>query len=255
MQAVFHLAALIAIPYSYVAPSSYIETNVNGTLNVLQAARNTGIERLIVTSTSEVYGTAKFVPINETHPRQGQSPYSASKIAADSLTESFIKSFELPATIVRPFNTFGPRQSARAIIPTLITQLLSGTTDLQMGSLSPTRDFNFVSDTVRGFIEISNSVQTVGAELNIATGEEISMEDLAKKLIKIINPGARIVFDQQRLRPENSEVNRLLGDKSKISSLTNWKQEVGFDQGLAMTVEWFKDPKNLARYTNSRYSI
>lgn len=252
---VYHLAALIAIPYSYVAPSSYVETNIGGTLNVLQAARELATSRVIITSTSEVYGTAITVPIDESHSRQGQSPYSASKIGADALTESFIKSFEIPATIVRPFNTFGPRQSARAFIPTVITQLLNGKLELKLGSTTPTRDFNYVSDTVSGFIAIASSAQTIGEEINISSGKEISMSELAQKLIEKINPKAIVVEDEARLRPEKSEVSRLLGDNAKLLRLTNWNQEFTFDQGLEKTIEWFKFENNLDSYNSTTYNI
>ena len=214
--AVFHLAALIAIPFSYHSPDAYVDTNIKGTLNVLQAARRLGTSRVLVTSTSEVYGTAQYVPIDESHPYQGQSPYSATKIGADRLAESFYRSFDLPVTIVRPFNTFGPRQSARAVIPTIITQLLAGKEEIKLGSLTPTRDFNYVKDTANGFIEIYRSGRTVGEEINIATQKEISIGELASELIRQINPSARIVCDEERLRPEKSEVNRLLGANGKI---------------------------------------
>lgn len=218
--AVFHLAALIAIPFSYHSPDAYVDTNIKGTLNVLQAARDLGTSRVLVTSTSEVYGTAQYVPIDEKHPYQGQSPYSATKIGADRLAESFYRSFDLPVTIVRPFNTFGPRQSARAIIPTIITQLLAGKSEIKLGSLTPTRDFNYVKDTANGFYEIFRSDKAIGQEINIATQKEISMGDLANELIRQINPAARIVCDAQRLRPEKSEVNRLLGSNEKLRRLT-----------------------------------
>ena len=231
MEEVFHLAALIAIPFSYHSPDSYVDTNIKGTLNVLQAARDLEVKKIMVTSTSEVYGTAQYVPIDEQHPYQGQSPYSASKIGADRLAESFYRSFELPVTIVRPFNTYGPRQSARAVIPTIITQLLSGSTEIKLGSLSPTRDFNFVKDTAAGFIAIAESDKTIGEEINIATGCEISIGDLAKEIISQINPDAHIVCDEERLRPDKSEVNRLLGDNTKIKSLTDWEQKYSFSQG------------------------
>ncbi|HBA05443.1 MAG TPA: NAD-dependent dehydratase, partial [Clostridium sp.] len=217
---VFHLAALIAIPFSYHSPDSYVDTNIKGTLNVLQAARDLETERILVTSTSEVYGTAQYVPIDELHPYQGQSPYSATKIGADRLAESFYRSFNMPISIVRPFNTYGPRQSARAVIPTIITQLLSGETEIKLGSLTPTRDFNFVKDTARGFIEIAKSDRTVGEEINIATQDEISIGRLAEEMIRQINPNAKIVCDDQRLRPDKSEVNRLLGSNEKIKKLT-----------------------------------
>ena len=218
---IFHLAALIGIPFSYHSPDSYIDTNIKGTLNVLQAAKDHGIEKVLVTSTSEVYGTAQYIPIDEKHPKQGQSPYSATKIAADYLSESFYLSFDLPLTIVRPFNTYGPRQSARAVIPTIITQLLSGNNTVKLGALHPTRDFLFVKDTVNGFIEIAKSDQLNGHEVNIANGEEISIGDLGKMLIEIINPQASIVADEIRFRPEKSEVKRLLGDNSKLKEFTD----------------------------------
>lgn len=241
---VYHLAALIAIPFSYHSPDSYVDTNIKGTLNVLQASRDYSIERLLVTSTSEVYGTAQYVPIDEKHPFQGQSPYSATKIGADRLAESFHRSFQLPVTIVRPFNTYGPRQSARAIIPTIISQLLAGQEELKLGSLTPTRDFNYVKDTVKGFISIANSLQTVGEEINIATQQEISIGDLANELIKQINPNAKVICDEQRLRPEKSEVNRLLGSNKKIMELTDWELQYTFEQGIKETIEWMKENKN-----------
>lgn len=252
---VYHLAALIAIPYSYVAPSSYVETNISGTLNILQASRHHGTKRVIITSTSEVYGSALRTPIDESHPKQGQSPYSASKIGADSLTESFVKSFMLPATIVRPFNTFGPRQSARAFIPTVITQLLSGQTEIKVGNTAPTRDFNYVSDTVSGFIAIASSDKTIGEEINISSGKEISMGDLAQKLIDRINPKALVVGDESRQRPEQSEVSRLLGDNAKLLRLTSWKPEFTFNQGIEKTIDWFRVEDNLKTYNSSIYNI
>lgn len=251
--AVFHLAALIAIPYSYHSPDAYVDTNIKGTLNVLQAARELNIDRILVTSTSEVYGTAQYVPIDELHPFQGQSPYSATKIGADRLAESFYRSFDLPVSIVRPFNTFGPRQSARAVIPTIITQLLSGKEEIKLGKLSPTRDFNYVKDTANGFIEIYKSDKTIGQEINIATGIEISIGDMAQELIKQINDKARIVCDEERLRPEKSEVNRLLGSNDKIHKLTAWKQQYTFEEGIAKTIEFFRD--NLDRYKTDIYNI
>lgn len=213
---VFHLAALIAIPFSYHSPDSYVDTNIKGTLNVLQAARELDTSRILVTSTSEVYGTAQYVPIDEKHPFQGQSPYSATKIGADRLAESFYRSFNLPVSIVRPFNTFGPRQSARAVIPTIISQLLAGKDKIELGALTPTRDFNYVKDTAAGFIAIAEADKTIGEEINIATQREISIGDLAKEIIAQINSDAEIVCDEKRLRPEKSEVNRLLGDNTKI---------------------------------------
>lgn len=250
---VFHLAALIAIPYSYHSPDTYVDTNIKGTLNVLQAAKDLGTSRLLVTSTSEVYGTAQYVPIDEKHPYQGQSPYSATKIGADRLAESFYRSFNIPVTIVRPFNTYGPRQSARAVIPTIIMQLLAGREKIQLGSLAPTRDFCYVKDTVNGFIEIAKSDKTIGEEINIATQQEISIGQLAEELIRQINPNAKIICDEQRLRPENSEVNRLLGSNEKIMRLTNWKQKYTFERGLAETIDFFR--YNLDKYKIDIYNI
>lgn len=250
---VFHLAALIAIPFSYHSPDSYVDTNIKGTLNVLQAARDLDVRKIMVTSTSEVYGTAQYVPIDEKHPYQGQSPYSATKIGADRLAESFYRSFELPVAIVRPFNTYGPRQSARAVIPTIITQLLAGKTEIKLGSLTPTRDFNYVKDTAAGFIAIAESDKTVGEEINIATGQEISIGDLAKEIISQINPSAKIVCDEDRLRPNKSEVNRLLGDNTKIKALTDWKQKYTFSEGIAETIEWLRS--NLDKYKTDIYNV
>lgn len=251
--AVFHLAALIAIPFSYHSPDSYVDTNVKGTLNVLQAARDLSLERVLVTSTSEVYGTAQYVPIDEKHPYQGQSPYSATKIGADRLAESFYRSFSMPISIVRPFNTYGPRQSARAVIPTIITQLLAGNTQIKLGSLTPTRDFNYVKDTANGFIEIYKSDKTIGEEINIATQQEISIGDLAQELIRQINPSAKIVCEDMRMRPEKSEVNRLLGANSKIKELTDWKPQYTFEQGITETIEFFRH--NLDKYKTDIYNI
>ena len=250
---VFHLAALIAIPFSYHSPDSYVDTNIKGTLNVLQAARELETERVMVTSTSEVYGTAQYVPIDEKHPFQGQSPYSATKIGADRLAESFYRSFGLPVSIVRPFNTFGPRQSARAVIPTIITQLLAGKERIRLGSLTPTRDFNYVKDTAAGFIAIAESDKTIGEEINIATQNEISIGKLAAEIIAQINPAAEIVCDEQRLRPEKSEVNRLLGSNAKIKELTDWKQKYTFEQGIAETIEWIRH--NMSAYKTDIYNV
>ena len=250
---VFHLAALIAIPFSYYSPDSYVDTNIKGTLNVLQAARDMGTKRVLITSTSEVYGTAQYVPIDEKHPYQGQSPYSATKIGADRLAESFYRSFELPVSIVRPFNTYGPRQSARAVIPTVISQLLAGKEEIKLGSLTPTRDFNFVKDTVNGFYEIAKSENTIGEEINIATKQEISIGELAKEIISQINPGARIICDEKRLRPEKSEVNRLLGDNTKIKELTSWEPKYTFHEGIQETISWIRE--NLDRYKTDIYNM
>ena len=254
-EVVFHLAALIGIPFSYHSPDSYVDTNIKGTLNVLQAARKHGISKLLVTSTSEVYGTARYVPINEEHPYQGQSPYSATKIGADRLAESYYRSFELPVAIVRPFNTYGPRQSARAVIPTIITQLLSGFTEIKLGNIEPTRDFNYVKDTVNGFVEIAKSDKTVGQEINIASGIEISIGQLAGELIAQVNRDAKIVCEPARLRPEKSEVERLLGCNRKLLSLTEWKPQFSLAQGLAETIAWLRLPANFARYKTGIYNI
>lgn len=252
---VFHLAALIAIPFSYHSPDSYVDTNIKGTLNILQAARQCNIERVLVTSTSEVYGTAQYVPIDEKHPYQGQSPYSATKIGADRMAESFYRSFDLPVTIVRPFNTFGPRQSARAVIPTIITQLLSGENEIQLGSLEPTRDFNYVIDTAEGFVALAESDLAIGEEVNIATGAERSIGDLANFLVKELNPAASIRHDEERVRPDKSEVDRLLGDNTKIGKLTDWAPEHDLESGLVETIAWFKQPGNLSRYKEWLYNI
>lgn len=241
MDAVFHLAALIAIPFSYHSPDTYVETNIKGTLNVLQASRKLDIRRVLITSTSEVYGTAQYVPIDEKHPFQGQSPYSATKIGADRLAESFYRSFQLPVTIVRPFNTYGPRQSARAVIPTIITQLLAGNTQIRLGALTPTRDFNYVKDTVQGFISIYESDRTIGEEINIASQKEISVGQIAQELIRQINPAAKIISDAERFRPEKSEVSRLLGCNEKILRLTDWKPQFSLEEGLRNTVVFLQD--------------
>ena len=250
---VFHLAALIAIPFSYYSPDSYVDTNIKGTLNVLQAAREFGTSRVLVTSTSEVYGTAQYVPIDEKHPFQGQSPYSATKIGADRIAESFYRSFELPVTIVRPFNTYGPRQSARAVIPTIITQLLDGQTEIKLGALSPTRDFNYVKDTAAGFIAIAKSDKTIGEEINIATQQEISVGQLAQELVAQINPQARIICDEQRLRPQKSEVERLLGSNEKIKCLTSWSPKYTLKEGIAETIAFLR--LNLHRYKTDIYNL
>ncbi len=252
---VFHLAALIAIPFSYHSPDSYVDTNIKGTLNVLQAARKSGVARLIVTSTSEVYGTAQYVPIDEKHPFQGQSPYSATKIGADRLAESFYRSFDLPVVIVRPFNTYGPRQSARAVIPTIITQLLAGAASIRLGNLDATRDFNYVKDTADGFIAAMEADQAIGEEINLATGVEISIGDVARRLIGLINPAATIETDESRIRPGKSEVERLLGCNRKMLALTGWAPKVRLEQGLAETVAWFSRPENASGYKAGIYNI
>ena len=250
---IFHLAALIAIPYSYHSPDSYVDTNIKGTLNVLQAARDFEIDRVLVTSTSEVYGTAQYVPIDEKHPYQGQSPYSATKIGADRLAESFYRSFDMPITIVRPFNTYGPRQSARAVIPTIIMQLLSGKEKIELGSLAPSRDFTYVKDTVKAFLEISKSEATIGEEINIASQREITIGELAQELIKQINKDASILCSEERLRPEKSEVNRLLGSNEKIKRLTGWEPNYTFEDGLSETIKFIK--ANLEKYKTDIYNI
>ena len=252
---VFHLAALIAIPFSYHSPDSYVDTNVKGTLNVVQAARDLETERIIVTSTSEVYGTAQYVPIDEKHPLQGQSPYSATKIGADKIAESFYRSFDLPVITARPFNTYGPRQSARAVIPTVISQLVAGATEIKLGALTPTRDLNYVTDTAAGFIALAQCDEVVGQTVNIANGKEIAVGDLAQTLIDIINPEARIVTDNIRMRPGKSEVERLLGDNTLISGLTGWEPTVSLREGLERTAAWFSDPANLSRYKSDIYNV
>ncbi|AHM58417.1 nucleoside-diphosphate-sugar epimerase [Flammeovirgaceae bacterium 311] len=255
VEVVFHLAALIAIPFSYHSPDSYIDTNVKGTLNIVQAAKDLGVERVLVTSTSEVYGTAQYIPIDEKHPRQPQSPYSASKIGADCIAESFYRSFNLPLTIVRPFNTYGPRQSARAVIPTIITQLLNGKTEIKLGDLTPTRDLLFVKDTANGFVEIAKSDSLMGEDCNIATESEISIGELAQGIIDQINPQAKIVQDEERLRPAKSEVFRLYGAKSKIMENTSWQMKYSLEEGLRETIAWFSNKENLGHYKADIYNI
>ncbi len=253
IESVFHLAALIAIPFSYHSPDSYVDTNIKGTLNVLQAARGLGTDKVLITSTSEVYGSARYVPIDESHPFQGQSPYSATKIGADRLAESFYRSFSLPVSIVRPFNTYGPRQSARAVIPSIISQLLTGTKEIRLGSLTPTRDFNYVKDTVNGFIEIEKSEKTIGEEINIASQTEISIGELAAELIRQINPQASIICEQERMRPQKSEVNRLLGSNKKLKELTDWNQEYSLSFGLKKTIDWME--KHQDKYKAGIYNL
>lgn len=253
MDIVMHLAALIAIPYSYTAPDSYVDTNIKGTLNVLNACIHENVSRILITSTSEVYGTAQYVPIDEKHPFQGQSPYSATKIGADRLAESFYRSFNAPVVIVRPFNTFGPRQSARAIIPTIITQLLKGSKNIKLGSLVPVRDFNYVADICNGFIEIAKSDKTIGEEINIATGIGINIEQLVHTIVAMINPSATITCDEQRIRPEKSEVYTLIGSNTKLTQMTQWKQHYSFEQGLRETVAWFRD--NINAYKPEIYNV
>ncbi len=251
---VFHLAALIAIPYSYVAPDSYVDTNVRGTLNMCQAARICGIDRLIVTSTSEVYGTARYVPIDEGHPRQPQSPYSATKIGADALALSFYNAFGLPVVVARPFNTYGPRQSARAFIPTVISQIAAGASEIKVGDLTPTRDFNYVTDTCRGFIALAQAPDIEGREINIATGSEISMGDTLHTIAEIMGREVRFVTDPQRLRPAKSEVRRLCGDNKLITSLTDWRPEVSLREGLRHTIDWFLSDGHQAGYKADIYN-
>jgi len=256
---VFHLAALIAIPYSYVAPTAYIDTNINGTLNVVQSARELDVLKVIHTSTSETYGTAQFVPITEDHPLVAQSPYAASKIGADQLALSFWRSFNTPISVLRPFNTYGPRQSSRAVIPTIISQIASGYSNIKLGALSPTRDFNFVSDTCKAFIAVAESSDTIGEVINSASGFEISIEQTASLIAEVMNVQVDISSDIERLRPHKSEVNRLFGDSSKLRSLTSWTPDYagldGFRKGLKLTADWFSDPVNLAHYNSSRYVV
>lgn len=252
---IFHLAALIAIPYSYVAPDSYIDTNIKGTLNICQAAKENNVKRILVTSTSEVYGTAQYVPIDEKHPKQPQSPYSATKIGADALALSFYNAFELPVVIVRPFNTYGPRQSARAIIPTIISQIANGIKEIQLGDLTPTRDFNFVKDTCRGFLELAKCDQAIGQEVNIASNYEISMRNTLELIAKIMNSDVKFIEDSQRLRPSRSEVFRLWGDNTKIKELTGFAPQYDIERGLRETIEWFTKPENLKKYKANIYNV
>jgi NAD dependent epimerase/dehydratase len=252
---VYHLAALIAIPYSYAAPDSYVDTNIKGTLNICQAARENKVKRVLITSTSEVYGTAKYVPIDENHPRQPQSPYSASKIGADAIAMSFFNAFKLPVTIVRPFNTYGPRQSARAIIPTIITQIASGKREIKLGDLTPTRDFNYVKDTCKGFIELAECEAAIGQEVNICSNYEISMRAVLELIARLMNANVKFVEDFQRVRPENSEVFRLWGDNSKIKSLTGFTPAYSIEHGLKETIEWFIHSDNLRKYKTDIYNV
>lgn len=250
---VFHLAALIGIPYSYISPKAYIETNINGTYNILQASKELGLENILVTSTSETYGTAQYVPIDEKHPLVGQSPYSASKIAADQIALSYYRSFGLPLKIVRPFNTYGPRQSARAIIPTLISQILCGKKELKLGNLSPTRDLSFVKDTCNGFHEIYKSQELAGEIINIGTGYEISIKELANKIAELIGVEVTLISNEERIRPEKSEVERLCCNNEKIINYTNWQPEFSLETGLMETIEWFKN--NLNYYKSEIYNV
>ena len=256
---VFHLAALIGIPYSYHSPDTYVDTNIKGTLNIVQAARELGVAKVLHTSTSEVYGTARFVPITEEHPLQGQSPYSASKIGADQIAMSFYISFGTPVTIVRPFNTYGPRQSARAVIPTVITQIASGSRKIKLGAMHPTRDFNYVKDTVNGFIAIAESDKTVGEVINIGSNYEVSIGDTVKLIAELMNKEIDIDTDTKRIRPENSEVERLWAENAKAKKLTGWEptygQREGFKRGLQETIAWFRNPENIRQYKPGEYNI
>ncbi|MCI5626224.1 MAG: NAD-dependent 4,6-dehydratase LegB [Porphyromonadaceae bacterium] len=254
MDTVFHLAALIAIPYSYVAPDSYVDTNIKGTLNMCQAARDAGVGRLLVTSTSEVYGTAQYVPIDEKHPRQPQSPYSATKIGADALAKSFYNAFDLPVVIARPFNTYGPRQSARAIIPTIISQIANGAREIKVGDLTPTRDFNYVTDTCRGFLALAEADGIEGEEINIATNTEVSMAETLRLIAELMDADVKWVTDPERLRPSKSEVFRLHGSNEKIRRLTGWRPEMSLRDGLKKTIDWFTDGDNLKLYKSNIYN-
>ncbi len=252
---IFHLAALIAIPFSYVAPDSYVDTNIRGTLNICQAAKENKVNRVVVTSTSEVYGTALYVPIDEKHPKQPQSPYSASKIGADAMALSFYNSFNLPVVVARPFNTYGPRQSARAIIPTIITQIANGAKEIKLGDLTPTRDFNYVKDICRGFIALSQCEAAIGQEVNISSNYEISMRDTLTLIAQIMKSDVQFIEDSQRLRPKNSEVFRLWGDNSKIKTLTGFEPQYDIKKGLEETIKWFLEPINLAKYKSGIYNV
>lgn len=256
---VLNLAALIAIPYSYHSPATYIDTNINGALNIVQAARELDVEKVVQTSTSEVYGTALYVPIDEEHPLQGQSPYSASKIGADQMALSFYRSFDTPVSIIRPFNTYGPRQSARAVIPTIISQLANGKDTIKLGAISPTRDFNYIKDTVSGFISVMNSEKSIGEVINIGSNYEVSIGETAEMIADIMNVNLTIETDEQRLRPEKSEVNRLWAENKKAKELLGWTPQFGdkegFRKGLEETIEWFTNPQNLAQYKADVYNI
>jgi len=256
---VFHLAALIAIPYSYVAPASYVDTNIHGTLNVVQAARELSTKRIIHTSTSETYGTAQFVPITEEHPLVGQSPYAASKIGADQIALSYWRSFQTPVTVLRPFNTYGPRQSARAVIPTIITQILSGKKEITLGSITPTRDFNYVEDTCLAFLKLAQSSSAIGRVVNSASKYEISIKDLVKMIADIMQVKIKVISEEKRIRPELSEVNRLFGDNTLLKTLTNWEPSYsgkdGLIKGLTKTIEWFSNSNNLEMYPSNKYVV
>lgn len=253
-EVIMHLAALIAIPYSYLSPMAYVRTNVEGTTNILEACREEkNIEKIVHTSTSETYGTALYVPIDEKHPMQGQSPYSASKIGADKMAESFYKSFNLPIATIRPFNTYGPRQSARAVIPTIISQILAGKREIKLGSLTPTRDFNYVKDTAEAFIKIAESDKTIGEVINAGSNYEITIGDTVKKIIKLIGHDVKILCDEERIRPEKSEVNRLWADNTKIKNLTEWTPKYSIDEGLAETIQWIKN--NMQYFKTDIYNV
>lgn len=257
--AVLHLAALIAIPYSYHSPDTYVDTNVKGTLNIVQAARELGVQKVVHTSTSEVYGTAQFVPITEDHPLQGQSPYSASKIGADQMALSFYRSFDTPVAVIRPFNTYGPRQSARAVIPTIISQIASGKKNIHLGALHPTRDFNYVKDTVQGFIDVMNSEKSIGEVINIGSNYEVSIGETVEMIAEVMGADITITTDEERMRPEKSEVNRLWADNQKAKELLGWEPKYGgkdgFKRGLKETAEWFTNPENLKQYKADVYNI
>jgi len=255
MEIVFNLAALIAIPFSYVAPDSYVDTNIKGTLNICQAAKDFGKIKIVQTSTSEVYGTAKYVPIDEKHPKQPQSPYSASKIGSDAIALSFFNSFNLPVVVARPFNTYGPRQSARAIIPTIITQIASGKREIMLGDLTPTRDLNYVSDTCNGLLALSECEQAIGKEVNISSNFEISMKDTLELIKKTMNSSVSFITDQQRIRPEGSEVFRLWGDNTLLRNLTGFEPEYSIEEGLKKTINWFTQKENLAKYKFDIYNV
>lgn len=256
---VLHLAALIGIPYSYLSPDSYVDTNIKGTVNILQAAREYNIEKIVHTSTSEVYGTALYVPIDEIHPLQAQSPYSASKISADQMAMSFYRSFDLPVTIIRPFNTYGPRQSTRAVIPTVISQIANGKRDLRVGALKPTRDFNYIEDTVRGFIAVASSENAIGEIINIGSGYEVSIENLIYQIATLMDTEVSVISDSERMRPANSEVERLLCDNRKAKTMVDWSPHYsnieGLKRGLRYTINWFANPENLLRYRSDQYGI
>ena len=252
---IFHLAALIAIPYSYVAPDSYVDTNIRGTLNICQAAKENGGIRVIQTSTSEVYGTAQYVPIDENHPLQAQSPYSASKIGADAIAMSFYNSFNLPLAIARPFNTYGPRQSARAVIPTIITQIANGNKEIKLGDTSPTRDFNFVEDTSRAFLAIAENDKTIGEVYNIGSNTEISIDETVRLIKKLMNSNVEFISDSERIRPRNSEVFRLVCDNTKINKATGLESKVSLKEGLKRTIDWISKPDNLKQYKSEIYNV